>query len=803
VDASFSILIADSLPGSAGAPKSAVSRAPGRRFSDELLAGTPDDLSIDPTLTTPLAPVSFLMAADVVEPLPVLMGTGAAAGVAPAGAPTTAAPTTSLVPTPPTTPQEFAAMGLRSAVVVPPAPQGHTPAPLDAPAPTAAMLGGDVPLDAPPVGSDVSVATPALPTQGMVVVPDGAPAASAPAVPTASTPLAAPAAPASGEPVASSATMSPGVVAPAAVTASAVAAASLGSQTGASQNTIAAAAAPPPPTGEVPAVAAAPTEAPPAPSADLPAAPVSPGEAPPALPQDPATVPAQDAPAARRVVPQAGADIPVSHEAAPREAVATPLAPTAHGTPDTSHSYTYSSASADATPDGAAPLPGAELAYAAAPAATAAPAEAPQVEFAADALAAPDVAPTDGRPAAAAPGASPTPAVVDGTARPEADARVPAAMEPTGEAEQLVPAGSALEPAPATAPLAAESPEPQDTAVPTDAAPAPTTEASGAETAAAARVVQEIAGAEPTEDAAPLAATDAPVVERPASAPVAEAAASGGAVADEPQRVGRKASTTRSTQTSPQGADAPRGGSPHAGIDRTVPEEQTQPWGTEAADATGSQERVPLSGVRRVGPRENASQAAPVARTGVADGMARAVALGVGVRSAQNAAAAPAVAQSDVVTLSPSEAAEELPRLMVRSAQLARSTGEQELRVRLHPPELGEIRVTFRSQDGALRGAIGVEREDVRQWLDTQAPAWRDELADAGIKVERLDVTLLPRGSEDGHAAPWQDGGTGQWTDTQGHREAASEAPLPALPDTLPELGVNRALTTGRLDCWA
>ena len=111
--------------------------------------------------------------------------------------------------------------------------------------------------------------------------------------------------------------------------------------------------------------------------------------------------------------------------------------------------------------------------------------------------------------------------------------------------------------------------------------------------------------------------------------------------------------------------------------------------------------------------------------------------------------------------------------------------------------------VTFRSQDGALRGAIGVEREDVRQWLDTQTSAWRDELADAGIKVERLDVNLLPRGGQDGHAAPWQDGGTGQWTDTPGHREAASEAPLPALPDTLPELGVNRALTTGRLDCWA
>jgi flagellar hook-length control protein FliK len=154
------------------------------------------------------------------------------------------------------------------------------------------------------------------------------------------------------------------------------------------------------------------------------------------------------------------------------------------------------------------------------------------------------------------------------------------------------------------------------------------------------------------------------------------------------------------------------------------------------------------------------------------------------------------------VELSVAKADKEMPGLLIRHAELAWRGGAQELRVRLRPPDLGEIRVAFREQHGMLRGSVVVEREDVRQWLEARVPSWREELADAGLKVDRLDVTLLPRGGQGGQTAPWEGGNAGRWAEGRAGQIAA-----PALADSpvaeMPVLGVNVASASGRIDYWA
>jgi flagellar hook-length control protein FliK len=119
----------------------------------------------------------------------------------------------------------------------------------------------------------------------------------------------------------------------------------------------------------------------------------------------------------------------------------------------------------------------------------------------------------------------------------------------------------------------------------------------------------------------------------------------------------------------------------------------------------------------------------------------------------------------------------------------------------VRPPELGEIRIGFQARDGGLTGHILAERESVRSWLEARVPAWREELASAGVKVDRIDVGLITQGQEGGHATPWQEGQPPSGT-------AAASGPSPMGRDAAESvqgqaLGVNSAAGSGQIDYWA
>jgi flagellar hook-length control protein FliK len=77
------------------------------------------------------------------------------------------------------------------------------------------------------------------------------------------------------------------------------------------------------------------------------------------------------------------------------------------------------------------------------------------------------------------------------------------------------------------------------------------------------------------------------------------------------------------------------------------------------------------------------------------------------------------------------------------------------VRLRLHPPELGSLRVEIRVQHGALTARLETESAAVQSLLIDHAQALRERLAEQGIRVERFDVDFRdgrspdPRGGDE------------------------------------------------------
>jgi len=83
------------------------------------------------------------------------------------------------------------------------------------------------------------------------------------------------------------------------------------------------------------------------------------------------------------------------------------------------------------------------------------------------------------------------------------------------------------------------------------------------------------------------------------------------------------------------------------------------------------------------------------------------------------------------------------------------------IRLRLHPPELGSLRVQLSVRNGAMTARVETETESARTMLLDNLPALKERLAEHQIKLERFDVDWqaqpqgnLPQGS--GEHSRWQ-----------------------------------------------
>ena len=114
-------------------------------------------------------------------------------------------------------------------------------------------------------------------------------------------------------------------------------------------------------------------------------------------------------------------------------------------------------------------------------------------------------------------------------------------------------------------------------------------------------------------------------------------------------------------------------------------------------------------------------------------------------------------------------------RFVQRVARAFEAMGDRggSVRLRLHPPELGSLRLEVTVRNGTMTARLEVESNSARTMLLDNLPALRDRLAGQDIKVGRFDVDLSDRS---GGGTPQ---GPGDHAQPQDHPDRGSPNPGP------------------------
>ena len=99
-----------------------------------------------------------------------------------------------------------------------------------------------------------------------------------------------------------------------------------------------------------------------------------------------------------------------------------------------------------------------------------------------------------------------------------------------------------------------------------------------------------------------------------------------------------------------------------------------------------------------------------------------------------------------------SEASPELVRQVAHQvAQAVRggfNRGEDRLRLRLSPPELGEVRLDLKLHGADLKVILVAETQTAREALQASMPELRSSLAEQGLRLEEFGVFVRQDGAE-------------------------------------------------------
>lgn len=97
----------------------------------------------------------------------------------------------------------------------------------------------------------------------------------------------------------------------------------------------------------------------------------------------------------------------------------------------------------------------------------------------------------------------------------------------------------------------------------------------------------------------------------------------------------------------------------------------------------------------------------------------------------------------------PNNTAADIGRQILESihSSITQQKGDQQITVRLNPPELGKVFIKLQERNAELTGILEVSRTQTRAEIEHALPQMIRNLADSGIQVKRLEVVL----SEQGH----------------------------------------------------
>lgn len=77
--------------------------------------------------------------------------------------------------------------------------------------------------------------------------------------------------------------------------------------------------------------------------------------------------------------------------------------------------------------------------------------------------------------------------------------------------------------------------------------------------------------------------------------------------------------------------------------------------------------------------------------------------------------------------------------------------GSSNARIRLEPPELGEIYIDISVVDDSVNTVMSVENQEVKEIIETNLNQLEEELKNHGLKIEQFAVEMKERGSGDRH----------------------------------------------------
>ncbi|MBN2209343.1 MAG: flagellar hook-length control protein FliK [Candidatus Coatesbacteria bacterium] len=129
-----------------------------------------------------------------------------------------------------------------------------------------------------------------------------------------------------------------------------------------------------------------------------------------------------------------------------------------------------------------------------------------------------------------------------------------------------------------------------------------------------------------------------------------------------------------------------------------------------------------------------------------------------------------------------------IPQVVGCIRRLSKS-GEQEMRIRLNPPELGAMRIRIRVAGEGVKANLLVERPQAQTLLEEGVPALMRALQEQGLKVDSLSVEV-GHGSDDPRFSSQSDGqggerGQGGFPSSQLWPELIEETILPTAAELL------------------
>jgi flagellar hook-length control protein FliK len=138
------------------------------------------------------------------------------------------------------------------------------------------------------------------------------------------------------------------------------------------------------------------------------------------------------------------------------------------------------------------------------------------------------------------------------------------------------------------------------------------------------------------------------------------------------------------------------------------------------------------------------------------------------------------------------------------------ATLDKSITVQLNPPDLGEVRLTVRTDGDVLRGTLEVSSRATLDQLRSETPALLHRLSESGVALKQMDLVLAPSGApgsssyaqhdSGGSAAgqQWQESSARRW---QGEDQAPSSGPARPEPAT-PRPAVETAAASGGINLW-